>query len=232
MVLQDRDRYAPGMKAQLARFHGALSQGMPRMGWKVGINVPEILAHLRLAHSGVGWLDGNHVFRDAAELSIPVGAELKLEPELAIHMGGAVEKDATDAVAVEQIRGVSPAFELVNYAQPKDGLDTIVGHSMFHFGCVLGEVQSLDAASEMGTRWPRLEVEGIECPAPRSDLVPENLGSIVGFVARYLGAFDERLEPGDIIMSGSYTATAIDLLSGTQVRADYGTLGSLSVRAE
>lgn len=217
------------MKVQLECFQQALTEGMPRLGWKVGINVPEILGHLKLSHSGIGWLHGDRVFQDGATIEIPDGADLKLEPELAIHIGEGVTAGEDAASALGKIRGVSPAFEIVDYAQPRDGLDTIIGHAMFHYGCVFGEVQGLSAISEMGSRWPQFEVDGVECPAPREDLVPEDLGGLVCFVAQFLNEFGESLEAGDVIMSGSYTATAVDLVRGSNVRANFGELGSLSI---
>ena len=52
----------------------------------------------------------------------------------------------------------------------------------------------------------------------------------MSFVARFLAEFGESLEATDIILSGSYTSTAVDLTIGSEVRADFGPLGSLSVR--
>jgi 2-keto-4-pentenoate hydratase len=231
MTLHDYDRYAPGMKIQLDGYRQALAAGMPRRGWKVGINVPEVLEQLKLVHSGVGWLDGNQVLANAAEVEVPEGADLKIEPELAIHVSSPVDPDSQNDAAHQRILGVSPAFEIVNYAKPKDGFDTIVGHSMFHHGCVLGAMAPLDSLAEMGTRWPKFTIAGDTCPSPRNDLVPEDLAALVGFVARFLAAFGESLEANDLILSGSYTATAVDLPIGAEVGADFGPLGSLSVKA-
>ena len=44
------DRFAPGMARQLDRFRAALADGMPRLSWKIGINVPEVLRRLDLPH--------------------------------------------------------------------------------------------------------------------------------------------------------------------------------------
>ena len=113
MTLHDRERYAPGMKAQLERFKVALAEGMPRRGWKVGINVPEVLGHLKLRHSGVGWLDGRRVFASGTEIELPSGADFKIEPELAVHLSAEVGVDSSNEDAVRNISSVSPAFEIV-----------------------------------------------------------------------------------------------------------------------
>lgn len=139
-----------------------------------------------------------------------------------------------DEVA-RHIRGVSPAFEIVNYARPSDGLDSVIGHSMFHHGTVLGATFDLDRAQAMGSRWPQLQLEGalaeVECPKPRADLVPEALVDVVAFTAEFLEAFGESLQAGNMILSGSYTATAVDLVDGTTIRGEYGAMGSISATA-
>ena len=80
-------------------------------------------------------------------------------------------------------------------------------------------------------RRPQFEIEGVDCPPPRHDLVPRDLGVLVSFVARFLAEYGESLEADDIILSGSYTATAVDFSVGREVRADFGPLGFLSARA-
>jgi hypothetical protein len=72
--LADRERYRPGMQRQLTRLRTAIEGGMPRRGWKVGINVPEVLQKAGLTHSGVGWIDGRRVFESGAELTAPPAA--------------------------------------------------------------------------------------------------------------------------------------------------------------
>ena len=50
----DPKQFAPGMKLQLQQLAAAQAEGMPRRGWKIGINVPEILKQLSLPHPGLG----------------------------------------------------------------------------------------------------------------------------------------------------------------------------------
>jgi 2-keto-4-pentenoate hydratase len=78
------------MARQLERFRAALASGMPRRGWKIGINVPEVLRRLDLTHPGVGWIDGRRVFADGVELAARADARLHAEPELALAIARAV----------------------------------------------------------------------------------------------------------------------------------------------
>ena len=65
---------------------------------------------------------------------------------------------------------------------------------------------------------------------PRSDLVPTNLAQIVHFVAVFLDAFGEALEPGDLILSGSFCPVAVPLGPGNEAHAEFGPLGEVSVK--
>lgn len=219
------------MKRHLARFARARAAGMPRRGWKVGINVPEVLRHLDLPHPGVGWLDGDQVLASGDVFTSPPNAQLLIEPEVAVHIATAVPQGSDAERARSCIGGLSPALEIVDYhASPDADFDDIVEACMFHAASVIGEASSLDAAQDLGTRWPLLRVGENEAESAREDLVPVDLGELVAFVAAFLAAFDEGLEVGDLILSGSYTAKALAISSGQEAVASHGPLGGVSVR--
>ncbi len=230
MVIVDRDRYATGMKAQLAALHDARGRGMPRRGWKVGLNVPEVLTQLGLRHSGVGWLNGDREYRSGDVVRSAAGHALHAEPELCLRLGADVAPDATPDAAAASITGVAPAIEIVDYALPRTDLDTIVAHSMFHYGFVVGGWHAPDRAADLGGQWPVIAVDGAAALKPRSDLVPAQLGEIVVFVAAFLAAFGESLRADDLILSGSYTPVAVPLAPRASVRAQFGPLGEVHCR--
>jgi len=218
------------MEMQLARYRAALAGGMSRCGWKVGINVPEVLGHLELNHPGVGWLNGTRLLEGGAQFAPAPGVRLMVEAELGIRLRAGLASDADPATARAAIESVAPALELVDYAKPSSGLDDVVGHSMFHEAAVIGPPGPLDAAVGLGDRLPMLSVPGQDVPRPRTDLVPADLGELLVFVAGFLAAFDEELCAGDLLLSGSYTAAALPLAPGSGATADFGDLGSVSVK--
>jgi 2-keto-4-pentenoate hydratase len=222
------DRFAPGMARQLARFREALAAGMPRRGWKIGINVPEVLRRLDLPHPGVGWLDGRRVFAEGTEIPLRSGARLHVEPEVAIRVSQTVAPGCSTNFARSCIDAVHPALEIVSYAHPVSGLDDVVANCMFHDATVLGDRAPLEAARDLGRQWPALRVGDRSAGPPRADLVPSDLGELVAFVATYLAAFGESLETGDLVLSGSFTASAAPLAAGEQIVAEFGPLGRVS----
>jgi len=224
------ERFAPGMALQLARYRQALADGMPRRGWKIGINVPEMLRHLDLPHPGVGWLDGRRVFSAGVELERPRDARLRVEPEVALSLSKVVTPGCSAETARGCIATVHPALEIVNYAQPSTALDDVVAHCMFHDATILGPPASLEAAHDLGSELPILRVGSRSSDPPRRDLVPADLGQLVVFVAGYLAAFGQSLEPDDLLLSGSYTAKALAIGAGEEAVAEFGPLGIVSAR--
>ncbi|HEX6240312.1 MAG TPA: hypothetical protein VFZ61_05445, partial [Polyangiales bacterium] len=207
--------YASAMSVQLARLHARLAQGMPRRGWKVGINVPEVQRALGLDHALIGWLDGERVLQDGAVLVAAPGSALHVEPELCLRLRAAVSPDADEAAAQAAVEGVAPALELVNYAQPRASLADVVGHSMFHHAVVVGAFRALDVSGKLAAPDAvTFRVGGVTSEPARAELVPARAGQLVLQVAARLAECGERLEAGDWLISGSYMARALPLAPG------------------
>jgi len=223
------ERLAAGMTLQLEQLRRARESGMPRCGWKVGINVPEVQRRLGLSHSAVGWLEGRRLSFSGASVAAPPHARLHAEAEVAIKLGRAVPRDATIETARECIESICPAIELVDYSRPASDLHSILEHSMFHFAAVIGEPQPICTVVGLGSLWPRFEVGGRAVGPVRDDLVPEDPARLIAFVARYLERFGHALEAEDLVLSGSFTAQAAPLQSGEEAVADFGPLGRVSV---
>ncbi len=217
------------MERQLSRMRAELAGGMPRRGWKVGINVPEVQARLGLGHALLGWIDGRRVHESGERLEPGEGTKWHVEPELAIHLARTVDPRADENAARACVAAVAPALEIVDYALPTDGLEALIEHSMFHAGCILGASGPVDAAAELGVRWPVLQVGERIAPSPRADLVPSHLGALLRFAAGLLAHFGEELRAGDLLMSGSYTERAVALAPHSEVLADFGPLGRVGV---
>ena len=203
---------------------------MDRRGWKVGINVPEVLQHLDLPHPGIGWLDGQRIFSSGVSLGSNSEAKLHVEPEIAISLSQGVSPGSSAEIARRSIDCVYPALEVVDYARPTAGLDDVLAHCMFHDATILGAPTSLDSVRDLGVTLPVVRVGERSSDAPRGDLVPSDLGELIAFVSDFLAAFDQSLEPGDLVMSGSYIAEAVAIRAGEEAVADFGSRGIVLVK--
>ena len=224
--------YGAGMALQLTRLRDAIATGMPRFGWKVGLNVPAIQARLGVESAGVGWLEGRRVSKNGAVVEVAEGQRFLVEAERAVRVGRSVPAGTSLEDAGVAIDALAPALELVDYSLPTDGLDEIVGHSMFHAGTVLGDPIPANAMRGLAPPHPRVRVDHGAIHDADHALVPADPAASILFCAAFLDRFGERLEPGDWILCGSYTQP-LPVSAGQRFDADYGPgIGTLGLRVE
>ena len=223
------DQLRLGVVSQLARLEGALRGGMPRAGWKVGLNFPEVRSAVGLSEIVVAWIDGSRVLRSGVAFQVPPDAKLHVEAEACLRVAHAIPAGATPEAAWQGIDVMAPALEIVDYARSSASLAAMVTHCLFHEATVLGAQTGASAHADLGTRLPVVTLNGTAIGPPRSDTVPADLGEVVATVARLLGAVGQALEPGDLILCGSYT-NPVPVAAGDTVSADFGTLGTVELR--
>jgi 2-keto-4-pentenoate hydratase len=220
------------MTEQVAAMRARLAAGMPRRGWKVGINVPEVQRKLGLAHALVGWLDGDRILPSGAALAIPANSRLHVEPELCLRLAAPVAHGADHTAARAAVEAIAPALEIVDYAEPAASLTDVVRGSMFHSACVLGEWRAPPSQGGLAiASRVRLRVGARESEPARDDLVPRDAAELVLLVASVLAEAGERLLAGDLILSGSFTARALPLGPGQTAVAELGDFGRVTCTA-
>ena len=197
---------------QLHHWRATLGSGAMRVGWKIGLNVPEVQQRLGIDRSVIGHLttatlvgaDGSHSLAGAAK---PV-----IEPEIAIEMG-------VDG----QITGLAAALEIVDLAHPPEDVGEIVAGNVFHRAVAIGS--SSDRSSADGVE-AALNVNGE--PRGSADAGATDLGQIVELVDETLRAAGESLDAGDRIIAGSLTKP-VPVEPGDRATLDLGPLGRLEV---
>jgi 2-oxo-3-hexenedioate decarboxylase len=209
---------------QLQLLDARLAAGMPRLGWKIGINVPDVQKKLGLSHALIGWLDGARCYASGASVQVPASAKLHVEVELCVRLSRAVDAHADRSTALAAVDAIAPALELVDYALPASDLAGVVRNSMFHFGCVLGSWQSPRANLDIA-RDVTLHVDGTQAEAARAELVPQQLADLVAFVAQQLAAAGQTLQAGDHILSGCFVTKALPFRAGQTAEARLGDFG-------
>ncbi|MEO8541499.1 MAG: hypothetical protein ABI577_17280 [bacterium] len=218
-----------GMRRQLQSFRQQRTNGMPRFGWKVGINDPAAQQRLGLSGPIVGWLDGRRVFPEGQPYQPSAGAKPRIEAETAIHIGRDVPGTASLDDARAAISEVAPAFEFVDGTKPLSPIEEMLAHDILHDGVMLGPARPLDTAAGLIAKGlPSVTLNGAPHRVAQPGRYPDDLAEIVLSVARTLGAHGEALLAGDWIIGGSYI-DPFDLAPGDAVAADFGPLGALTV---
>jgi 2-oxo-3-hexenedioate decarboxylase len=216
-------RVLDGLHEQLESFRAELKGGARRVGWKIGLNVPEVQERLGLREPVIGHLTSATQLDPGGEYAGRDASELKAEPEVVVALGRGVPGDADEESAREAIAGLGAAIELVDVGRPPADLQSILAANIFHRAFVLGPSQ------------PALPAEGVTAEVTVNDEVraqapaPDDFAEVVMLVARLLDAAGEHLREGDRIIAGSLTPQ-VDVASGDHVVVDLGRLGRLELR--
>ena len=176
-----------GTAALLTRRRLILAKAAEPVGWKVGFNSPEVQEKLGIDGPLAGFLTTNGLLEDGAEWSLGSDGEVVVESEVAVELG----EDARSIVAL------LPALELADPPDLDQDVETILAGNIFHRAVAFGprvETGSPGAA--------RILVNGEEQHAVDAEWAGANLEEMVDAVARRLEAADERLRPGDRIITG------------------------------
>jgi 2-keto-4-pentenoate hydratase len=216
-------RVAAGLEAQLADWRAALDGGAERVGWKIGLNIPEAQNALGIEEAVIGYLTSATVIEPGGEYDATGDASLRAEPEVALEMGRDVAPDADADEATEAVAGMSTALELVDVGRPPSGIEAIVATNVFHRAVLLGPSRPAFSGEALDAV---IEVDG---ERRESAQVPEDFSDVVLLTARLLGEAGERLERGDRIIAGSLTPQ-VPLSPGNRVAVEIEALGRVEAR--
>jgi 2-keto-4-pentenoate hydratase len=205
---------ARGTAALLTRRRLILAKAAQPVGWKVGFNAPEIQEKLGIDGPLAGFLTTNGLLEDGAEWSLGSDGEVIVESEVAVELG----EDARSIVAL------LPALELADPPDLDQDVETILAGNIFHRAVAFGprvETGSPGAA--------RILVNGEEQHAVDAEWTGANLEQMVAAVARRLEAADERLRPGERIITG-ILAPPHTPRPGDTVRLELEAVGGVELR--
>jgi 2-keto-4-pentenoate hydratase len=201
-----------GMREQLSRRQETLDAGAEHVGWKIGLNIPEVQQQLGIDEPVLGHLTSATLVEDGGEFDASGAEKLMAEPEVAIEVGEG-----------NSVAGLSAAIELVDTGRPPrgEGVEGIVADNIFHSAVVLGE--RADGEPTRAT----VRVNGEERAGAE---FTDDLDEVVRVAGRRLAEAGESLRPGDRIIAGSITPQVGPLEPGDELEVEVAGLGSLRVR--
>ncbi|HLM27787.1 MAG TPA: hypothetical protein VK304_12560 [Thermoleophilaceae bacterium] len=203
-------RIVAALVEQLAEWRRTLDAGADRIGWKIGLNVPEIQRKLGLREPVIGHLTTATQLEEGATFDGASATELRVEPEVAVHMG-----------VNGEIAGYGAAIEIVDTGAAPPDVEEIVAINVFHRGFVLAEAQpSMPAGLDAEVR--------IDEEVRASGEAPPHFSDVVELVGRLLAETGEELRSGDVIIAGSLTPPQ-PVRRGERVQVGLGPLGSPTV---
>jgi 2-keto-4-pentenoate hydratase len=202
------------MAALLVRRREILAQGAEPVGWKVGFNLPDFQQKLGIDGPLAGFLTTNGLLEDGAEWSLGSEGDVVVESEVAVELGD----DARSVVAL------LPALELADPPDLSQDVDTILAGNIFHRAVTFGPRVETDAPGA-----GRIIVNGVERHSFGAEHTGAHLDEMVDAVAGRLAEADERLQPGDRIITG-VLAPPHRAQPGDTVRLELEALGGVELR--
>ena len=178
-------------------------------GWKIGATTATMQDYLDVAEPAYGRIMSGTMIENGSILTAAGFCNPGIECEIAVRLGKPSEGDGyTKESVADMISTVLPAIEIVEnrYGDFEErGTPTLIADDFFHKACVLGPERadwtSLDLAALTG----RVRIDGDEKAEGTGAAVMGHPLEAIAWLANLLGTHGERLNAGDIIMTGSVT---------------------------
>jgi 2-keto-4-pentenoate hydratase len=224
-------RIVRGMQAQAELRRRKLDAGDRVIGWKVGFGAPALLERLKISGPLTGFLTASARVTSGGSVAIAGWTKPVLEPEIAVHIGRDVPAGADRAAAQAAIAGISPALELVDFNEPAEDPERILGHNIYQRHVVLPARVPARAGAGADGLVCRIIRRGGE--SARTTDPQANTGEwvdLVRHVAELLAAFGGGLKAGEFIITGSVVPPLAIEPDEREIAFAVDPVGAVSVR--
>jgi 2-oxo-hept-3-ene-1,7-dioate hydratase len=215
-----------------------LKAGRTVIGHKIGLTSRAMQLASQIAEPDYGTLLDNMLLRDSAEVEAARFIVPRFEVEFAFILARPLRGpnvsvfdvlNATDYVvpALELIDARIEQFDRETKA-PRKVLDTIADNAA-NAAIVLGNRPIKPDAVDLRWAGALLFKNGVVEESGLGAAVLGHPANGVAWLAKKLAAHDEGLQAGEIVLGGSFTRP-VPCTAGDVFHADYGSLGSISIR--
>lgn len=222
------DAYA----VQRAFIDRKLAAGRQVIGWKIGLTSRAMQQQLNITTPDSGVLLDDMAFADGCTIPANRFIAPRIEAEIAFVMKAPLDGEVTRDEVLAATDYVAPALEILDtrILRTQDGktrtiIDTISDNAA-NAGIVMGNARHDPA---MNLRWVGAIVKRdgvVEETGLGAGVLDDPITGII-WLARRMGQYGQRIEPGQIILSGSFIR-AMECPSGAHIDADFGPFGHLT----
>ena len=214
-----------------------IAQGRQIAGWKIGLTSRAMQAALKIDVPDSGILFDDMEFTNGSEVPAGRFIQPRIEAEIAFIMKSAISgQDITRDDVLAATECVSPVIEILDTrivrADPASGQTRIITDTISdnaaNAGFVLGgERHDVDAHD---LRWiPAIVFKDgeVEETGLGAGVLNDPVESVC-WLARRMACYDQRIEAGQVILSGSFIRP-LECPPGTRIHADYGAFGTVDI---
>ena len=227
-----------GYAVQRAWVDAKIAAGRRAIGHKIGLTSKAMQMASQISEPDFGTLLDDMVFADGADIPMSRFIVPMVEVELAFILGKRLEgPNVTIFDVLSATDYVVPAMEIIDARihrldpatkRPRKVFDTISDNAA-NAGIVMGgrPVRPLDT----DLRWVSAILQknaGVEDSGVAAAVLNHPANGIV-WLARKFAPHGVALEPGQVVLSGSFTRP-MPVVAGDTVHVDYGPLGAISSR--
>ena len=224
---------------QKAQIDKKLARGRKIVGWKIGLTSKVMQDALGIETPDSGVLYDDMVFASGDVVPKTRFIEPRVEAEIAFVLKDTISGDATRENVLNATDYVTPSLEILDTRilrkDPETGQSRIifdtVSDNAANAGIVTGSAKHDPRAFDL--RWTGAIV------SKNNEVVSTGLGAAVlndpvesvVWLARRMHSYGQRLEAGQVVLSGSFIAP-LECPSGTIIDADFGPFSSVSISFE
>ena len=227
------DAYA----VQNAIYRAKLEQGRSVVGWKIGLTSKAMQYALNIDIPDSGILFDDMVFDHGA--SVPKGRFIqpRIEAEIAFVMKSSIGgTDVTRDDVIAATDYVAPSIEILDTRILRVDPETKATRTVFdtisdnaaNAGVVLGRARH--AVDAFDLRWVGAVTSRngeVEETGLGAGVLNDPVESVV-WLARRMAQYGQSIEPGQIILSGSFIRP-VECPSGSEIHADFGPFGAVDI---
>lgn len=228
---------ADGYAVQRAWMALKREQGRVPIGRKIGLTSRAMQRAVNIAEPDYGLLLDDMLFPDGQDIPFDRFIEPRVEVELAFILSRRLEGRVSLVDVLSATEYVVPAIEIIDARimrlDPVNGatrnvIDTISDNAA-NAGIVLGGRPIKPDAVDLRWIGAIMHRNGVIEETGLAAAVLNHPANGVAWLAERLATYDEVIEPGEIILAGSFTSPVF-ASRGDSFHVDYGSMGSISVR--
>ena len=212
-------------------------QGRKTIGRKIGLTSRAMQQAVNITEPDYGLLLDDMLFQDGQDVPFDRFIEPRVEVELAFILSRRLEGPVTLFEVLNATDYIVPAIEIIDArivrqeassGATRTVIDTISDNAA-NAGIVLGGRPVRPDAVDLRWIGAIMHRNGVIERTGLAAAVLNHPANGVAWLARRIAQYDECLEPGEIILAGSFTSPEF-ARRGDSFHVDFGPLGSISVR--